>query len=133
MGKEIDDWTQAVHTFRVGAELRLAPGVFGRVGYNYVSSPFKKDAFLNQFTDSPSYAYSTNTDYVNLGSINRVTAGLGFKSKHFYADFAYQYQQQEADVYAFHLPEANGVTNRLQGQKVDLNRHNFMLTLGYKF
>ena len=133
LGKEIDDWTQAVHTFRVGAELKLAPGVFGRVGYNYVSSPFKKDAFLNQFTDSPSYAYSTNTDYVNLGSINRVTAGLGFKSKHFYADFAYQYQQQEADVYAFHLPEANGVTNRLQGQKVDLNRHNFMLTLGYKF
>lgn len=133
LGKEIDDWTQAVHTFRVGAELRLAPGVFGRVGYNYVSSPFKKDAFLNQFTDSPSYAYSTNTDYVNLGSINRVTAGLGFRSKHFYADLAYQYQQQEADVYAFHVPEANGVTNRLQGQKVDLNRHNFMLTLGYKF
>ena len=62
-----------------------------------------------------------------------MTAGLGFKSKHFYADFAYQYQQQEADVYAFHLSEANGVTNRLQGQKVDLNRHNFMLTLGYKF
>ena len=133
LAREIDDRMQAVHTFRVGAEVKLAPGVYGRVGYNYVSSPFKKDAFLNLFTESPSYAYSTNTDYVNLGAINRVTAGLGFRGKHFYADFAYQYQQQQGDVYAFHLPEAHSMANRLEAQPFDLNRHNFMLTLGYRF
>lgn len=133
LGKEIDACLQAVHTFRVGMEARLAKGVYGRLGYNYVSKPFKDDAFLNQFTSSPSYAYSTNTDYVNLGAINRVTAGLGVRGKHFYADLAYQYQQQQGTVYAFHLPEADNVTNRLQGQQVDLNRHNVMLTVGYKF
>ena len=130
---QIDEYMQPVHTFRVGAEVRLAPGVFARAGYNYVSSPFKENAFLNHFTNSPSYAYSTNTDYVNLGEINRITAGLGWRGKNFYADFAYQYQQQAGTAYAFHLPEADGVTNRLQGQKFDLNRHNFMLTLGYRF
>lgn len=130
---EIDACLKAVHTFRIGAEARLARGVFGRIGYNYVSAPFKKNAFLNLFTDSPSYAYSTNTDYVNLGAINRITAGLGFRGKHFYADATYQYQAQQGDVYAFHVAKDDGITNRLQAQKVDLNRHNVMFTIGYKF
>lgn len=133
LGEEIDACLQAQHTFRIGAEARLAKGVYGRLGYNYVSKAIKDDAFLNLFTDSPSYAYSTNTDYVNLGDINRFTAGLGVRGKHFYADLAYQYQNQSGDVYAFHLPESDGVTNRLKAQTVDLNRHNVMLTLGYKF
>lgn len=132
-GEEIDACLQAQHTFRVGAEARLAKGVYGRLGYNYVSQAIKDDAFLNLFTSSPSYAYSTNTDYVNLGATNRFTAGLGVRGKHFYADFAYQYQKQSGDVYAFHVAETDGLTNSLKGQSVDLNRHNVMLTLGYKF
>lgn len=133
LSDEIKNCMQAVHTFRLGAEAVVTKGVYARMGYNYVSSPFKDQAFLNLFTNSPSYAYSTNTDYVNWGEIHRVTAGLGFRSKHFYADAAYQYQQQEGEVFAFHLPENNGVDNRLKGQKVDANRHNFIITLGYKF
>ncbi len=133
LGQEIDAHLKAVHTFRIGGEVRVSQGVFARLGYNYVSAPMKDEAFLNLFTDSPSYAYSTNTDYVNLGAINRVTAGLGVRGRHFYADMAYQYQQQEGTAYAFHLPTADGVANRLTGQKVDLNRHNVMFTVGYKF
>ena len=97
MDKEIDAMLNTVQTFRVGAEVRMAPGLFGRVGYNYVSSPFKKDAYLNAFTESPSYHYSLNTDYVNLGAINRLTLGLGYRCKHFYLDMAYQYQHQHGD------------------------------------
>ena len=130
---EIDHFLKPVSTFRIGAEFRLAPKVYGRLGYNYVSSPFKKDAYLNLFTDSPSYYYSTNTDYVNLGDIHRATAGLGYHGKHFYTDVAYQFQRQQGDVYAFHVPEQNSEINRLQGEKVNLFRHNVMLTLGYKF
>ena len=135
MDKEIDNMLNTVQTFRAGAEVRLAQGLFGRIGYNYVSSPFKKDAYLNTFTQSPSYAYSLNTDYVNLGAINRVTLGLGYRGKHFYADMAYQYQKQQADVYAFRATDAGNGTgaNLLSGQKVDLDRHNVMLTLGFKF
>lgn len=130
---EIDHFLKPVSTFRVGAEVRLAPEIYGRVGYNYVSAPFKDDAYLNLFTASPSYNYSTNTDYVNLGDINRITAGLGYHGKHFYADLAYQYQQQKGIVYAFHVPESNSEINRLKGEKVNLNRNNVMLTIGYKF
>lgn len=138
MGEEIDACLQPVHTFRIGAEALVAPRVFARLGYNFVSAPMKDDAFLNLFTNSPSYAYSTNTDYVNLGAINRVTAGLGYRGKHFYADLACQFQKQRGKAYAFHLPSDDGtnnmsVVNRLQGQSVQLNRHNVMLTVGYKF
>ena len=131
--EEIDRYMKPVSTFRIGAEARLAKGVYARAGYNFVSAPFEKDAYLNLFTNSPSYYYSTNTDYVNLGNTHRATLGLGYKGKHFYADVAYQIQTQEADVYAFHIPEQFSDRNRLQGQSIDLKRHHAMLTVGYKF
>lgn len=93
-----------------------------------------KDAFLNLFTSSPSYNYSANTDYLNLSSINRFTCGLGYRGKHVYFDMAYQFQKQTGDFYAFHVPtETSNVTNRLAPSKVDLNRHQVLFTLGYKF
>ena len=133
MSDEIKACMKPVHTFRLGAEAIVSKGVYARMGYNYVSSPFKDDAFLNLFTNSPSYNYSTNTDYVNLGEIHRVTAGLGVRGKHFYADAAYQFQCQQGEVYAYHLAGNDGITNQLKGQKVDLNRNNFQITIGYKF
>ena len=58
MDTEIDACFNTVQTFRVGAEVRLAPRLYGRVGYNYVSAPFKKDAYLNTMTNSDAYHYS---------------------------------------------------------------------------
>lgn len=130
---EIDKYLCPQHTVRLGAEVRLAKGLYTRLGYNYVSAPMKDNAFLDLFTESPSYRVSTSTDYVNLGAINRVTAGLGYRGKRFYADFAYQFQRQQGDVYAFHYTESENLKNVLTGQKVDLNRHNAMLTIGIKF
>lgn len=133
LGNEIKRFLKPVSTFRIGAEARLMKGVYGRVGYNRVSAPIKSEAYLNLFTDSPSYFYSTNTDYINLGATNRVTCGLGMRGKHFYADLAYQYQKQDASLYTFHVPEDHSETNRLSAAPLDLKRHNVMLTLGYKF
>ena len=131
---EADRQMQFVHILRLGAEVILDYGLHMRFGYNYQSSPFKKSAYLNHFLDSSNYYYATNTDYVNLGELQRVTAGVGYRSGKWYADMAYQYQTQQADVYAFHLPESNSnATNRLQAAKVDLNRHNVQFTVGYKF
>lgn len=130
---EVKDHMRTEHTLRLGLEARLSGSFYGRLGYNLVSSPFKKSAYLNLFTASPSYYYRGNTDYVNLKSTQRVTAGLGFRRHQFYADIAYQYQVQQGEVYAFHVPESKDMTNALQGQKVDLNRHQLMLTVGYKF
>jgi hypothetical protein len=71
---------------------------------------------------------------VNLGKLQRFTAGFGYRSGKWYADMAYQYQVQQADVYAFHLPESDtNSMNRLQAAKVDLNRHTAQFTIGYKF
>lgn len=130
---EAKRFMKGVSTLKLGAELRVADGIYARAGYNYISSPFKKDAYLNLFTSSPSYYYSANTDYVNLGEINRATFGLGLRKKHWYADLAYQYQTQDGDLYAFHLPSENSENNRLSAKKIQLDRHNLMLTVGYKF
>lgn len=134
--QEAKKYLKGVSTFRIGAEWRVIPGAYLRLGYNYESSPFSKKAFLNEFAEGSSYYYSTGTDYANLSAINRVTAGFGVRGKHWYADFAYQYQHQTADFYAFHVPTQNvydNETNALSAAKVDLNRHQALLTIGYKF
>lgn len=135
MQHEIDNYMSDVHTLRLGAELRMAPEWFVRGGYNFVSSPFKKDAFLNLYTDSPSYKYATNTYYVNLGSINRLTLGLGYRGKNFYADAVYQFQSQDADVYPFHYNSQNrlNIQNDVAAQTVNLKRNSFLFTVGYRF
>lgn len=162
LASEIDRYMNGVHTFRVGAEARLTKGLYARLGYNYVSKPMKDEAIKNLFIgqdtpegDSESVINTTGTEYVNLSAINRITAGLGYHGKNFYADLAFQYQAQKGDVYAFHnfdtqkIDEINSSSlsesqkalavgevarvNTLQKQTFDLNRLGVQLTLGYKF
>jgi len=141
LNEEVKQYLKPVHTLKLGLEARFSNNVYGRVGYNFVSKPFEDDALKNLYAgydnrqgDSESVFNATGTDYVNLGAINRVTCGLGIKGKHFYADVAYQFQRQNGDVYAFHTFDGDNIrTNHLQKQSFDLNRHNIMLTLGYKF
>ena len=130
---EADECLKGVHTFKVGAEAKIAKGLFLRAGYNYVSAPHKQDAFLNLFTDSPSYLAATYTDYVNLGELHRGTFGLGYRGKHFYADAAYQYQTQKGDFYPFHYSSEGTITNDLAATSVNFKRNNVILTIGYKF
>jgi hypothetical protein len=133
LNNECKKHLNSLHTFKVGAELRLIDCLYLRGGYNYVTAPMNESAFMDLFTNSNSYYYSSNTDYVNLGAINRFSCGLGYKGRRFYADLAYQYTMQSGDLYAFHLPEANDMTNRLDAANVNLNRQSALLTLGIKF
>lgn len=132
---EIERHMRDVHTLRLGLEARISPTFYARAGYNYVSSPFRKQALLNLFSASPSYLNAMTTDYVNLGAINRLTAGLGYRAERFYVDLAYQYQGQKADVYPFaYLTKGSAITsNELPGERIDLTRHQVSLTLGYRF
>lgn len=132
---EIKNWMRNVHTFRLGIEARPSSNFAVRAGYNFVSSPFDKDAYLNLLAEGPSYYYASNTDYVNLGETHRATLGLGYSTKYFYIDAAYQHQMQEATVYAFHYCDDGrfGVKNALEGQQLKLHRNNFQITLGVKF
>lgn len=132
--EDINAYLKNVHTFRVGAEARLSDHFSARLGYNYVSSPFDKDAYLNLLLDGSSYYYALNTDYVNLGATNRYTAGLGYHTRFFYFDVAYAHSRQAADVYAFHynLDDRYGVKNDLPGQSFNIKRNQVLFTLGIR-
>ena len=132
---EINNYTRDTHTVRLGLEFLASRNVALRVGYNFVSAPYKKEAFLNLFTDSPSYRYAMATDYINYGATHRLALGLGVRGSNFYADAAYQYQTQGADVYAYHYnpQKKQAPANLLAGQHIDLQRSSFQVTLGYRF
>lgn len=113
---------KAQHTFKIGAEIKPIDEFSVRIGYNYVSSPFAKDAFRTIGYDG----YYTETDYVNWGDINRFTFGLGYRYKGGYFDITYQYQGQKGDFYAFD-------DENLKPTKIDANRSQVMATLGFRF
>ena len=114
---------KAQHTLKIGAEFKPADEFSIRVGYNYVSSPFEKDAYRTIGYDG----IYTETDWVNWGDINRFTLGVGYRYKGGYFDLAYQYQAQKGDFYAFD----NGV--EFPPTKIDANRSQVMATLGFRF
>lgn len=115
------------HTLKVGAEFKPIDAFSIRLGYNFVSSPFKKGAFRTLMYDDP----YTETDYTNWGAINRFTAGVGYRFKGGYFDVTYQYQAQKGDFYAFDNVSENG--EKFQPTKIDANRSQLMATLGFRF
>lgn len=110
------------HTLKVGAEYKPVDAFSIRLGYNYVSSPFKKDAFRTIGYDGP----YTETDYTNWGDTHRFTCGVGYRYKGGYIDVAYQYQAQKGDFYAFDDID-------LKPTKIDANRSQLMATFGFRF
>ena len=92
----------------------------------------KDDASLDWVINSSAMVYAVQTDYLNLGAINRYTCGLGYRGKHFYFDAAYQYQRQNAEFTPFYVPDEGG-RNRMVSQSVKLNRQSANFTLGYRF
>ena len=130
------------HNVRVGLEVKPIDALAIRAGYNFFSSPMKKDARLDQSIDSYALEYSLGTDYTNLSAANIFTLGLGYRWKHIYADIAYKYRMQSGDFYAFDDSyQANGKTeaqfevtsNQLYPTEVNLDRHNITFTLGVRF
>lgn len=110
------------HTLKVGVEYKPIEEFSIRAGYNFLSSPFKQDAFRTIGYDSP----YTETDYTNWGPINRFTVGLGYRYKGGYFDIAWQYQAQKGDFYAFD-------NSYLKPTKINNNRSQLMATLGFRF
>lgn len=113
---EIDATLRTQHTIRLGAEARFAKNFYARIGYNWVSAPIQKGSFLHlapaitygDECEIPNCTYNaTSTDAVNLGATNRLSLGLGWHGKRFYADVAYTCQNQSAEVVPFSVPEYN--------------------------
>ena len=142
MKKHTENTLRGVSTLKLGAEYKPVKDLALRVGYNYVSPMYESDGFKDTFLDSYGTFVSTTTDYINWGETHRLTLGVGYLAKHFFADLAYQYSTQKGDFYPYMDTEGNywkgrydsgGVDNVGTKTKVENNRHQLIVTLGYKF
>lgn len=144
MGELTHRMTRGVHNLRAGLELRPFSEVAFRVGYNYYSSPFEKNARLDQTVNSGAMDFTTTTEYINLGEKHLLTMGLGYQGKHFFADLAFKYTYQRGEFYAFDDNFTSYNTNfiadnptlankQLKPTNLNLDRYNVAVTLGCKF
>ena len=142
VNEKIKTFLQAQHSLKVGLEYKIIPEFALRLGYNYVSSPIKSDAYrqlllMNAYS---SYAnclydkYATETAYINWKGMNRFTFGFGYRFKGGYFDIAYQYQTQNGDFYAFYGDYTDaGTYYSFAPTSVKNNRSQLMATLGFSF
>jgi len=92
------------HIARIGAELNLTQVFSIRAGYNYISSPYK--------------------DNITDGSKHYASAGLGFRTRVFYGDFAYAFITSKEKYWMYY--GANDVDQKFV-------THRIMLTMGVRF
>ena len=138
---------RAQHTLKAGVEYRPVSAFAIRLGYNFITSPFKKNPTFDQYSlDSRAMDFSTSTCFMTTGPANIVTFGLGYAYKHFYVDLAYKVRNVDAEFYPFdcyYAQAASGsqfvqdnpqlVGHSIAPRKVDLTRQAITCTLGFKF
>lgn len=96
----------ASHTVRVGAEFTVTNNFLIRAGYAYSSSPFKNG--------------------LNLGGSHNICAGIGFRGKVFFCDFAYVCRLAKENSWFY----ADEFLTPVETSNVN---HKFAATLGVKF
>lgn len=130
----IKNQMKAVNVFKIGAELKPAPGFALRLGYNYLSSIMKTG---DEYNYTPGYnSVNTRTEYANMKDGYNVTCGLGYSGSHFYTDLTYQFSRRNYDFYPFALAASdtnNNYMNMISATSAKDNRHQVLLTVGYKF
>ena len=126
---------KGVSTLKVGAEIKPTSMLSLRLGYNYVSPMFRENAYRDQSIGSNGVDIATSTDYTNWKAMNRFTCGVGFNYENLNIDVAYQYTTQKGDFYPFmsYVNENAALSNIPTSCKVDNNRHQLLMTVGYKF
>ena len=131
--ERIKKYLRPQHTLKLGVEYKLVPEFALRLGYNFVSSPYKSNAhrLLDEYD-----TYATETAYINWKDLHRVTFGFGYRFKGGYFDVAYQYQAQKGDFYAFGCYNDyydGSFKNDVPPTSVKNNRSQLMATLGFSF
>ena len=130
---------KGVHTLKVGGEVKVTPHLAVRAGYNYLSGMYNmNDGYKDGSIYSQGSYYASQTDYTNWKDTNRLTCGIGYSIKNFNIDLAYQYSTTKGEFHPFMNYYENAVEpsvndNIANGVKVENNRHQFMMTVGYRF
>lgn len=125
---------KAAHMFKLGVEWKPISDFALRLGYNYLSNVMKTGDNYN-YTPGAN-AVSTRTDYANMKNGYNITFGMGYSGRHFYADLAYLYNCRNYDFNPFALSASdnNGnYVNMIPSTDWKSERHQVLLTLGYKF
>ncbi len=126
--QDAKDMLNGVHTFKVGAEIKVAPTLSLRVGYNHITSAMKDEAFKWL----PSNSVRTDTEYSNLKAANNYTAGIGYRGSFIYADLAYQFNTYKEHFYPFTYIDNEGIM--YPDRTTVINKNNrVVLTLGVRF
>jgi len=127
---------KGVSTLKVGLEYKPITNLAVRLGYNYVSPMFDENGYRDQTIYSPGVAYATSTDYTNWKATNRFTCGVGYNYQNLFIDVAYQYTIQKGDFYPF-MSYTDASDSKYDciapSTEVKYNRHQVMMTVGYKF
>ena len=133
---------KGVSTLKLGVEYKPVSNVALRMGYNYVSAMYDKDAQKDPGIASLGTAYASATDYTNWSAINRFTLGVGYQVKNFNIDLAYQYSAQNGSFAPFsnirNISIPSGTTTVTESNvatttDVKNNRSQLLLTVGYRF
>ena len=145
MKEHTEQTLKGVSTIKLGVEYKPTPEVAFRLGYNYVSPMYNTNGFKDAYLDSYGTNVASATDYTNWKATNRFTLGLGYTYGKFFADLAYQYCSQSGDFYPFMDAYVDDylikdgkvvkdeINNYATRTEVDNTRHQFQLTLGYRF
>lgn len=141
MNRHTENTLKGVSTLKVGAELKPAPELAFRLGYNYVSPKYNKDGFKDGSLGTDGSYYSSATDFTNWDATHRITCGFGYSIGDVNLSLAYQYQTTKGDFRPFmngyHTePTDDGdvtVYNQCNPVKVNNKRHQLLFTLGYTF
>ncbi len=151
MNLQTEKMLRGQHTVKAGLEVKPDKAFAIRVGYNFVSSRYRKNTTFDQYMlDSPAMDYMTSSDWLTLGATNIATFGLGYTYKKFYVDLAYKFRTQSAKFHAFDTsfttrsdfaaelaadalrPTPAITSTTLQPVNIDLNRHQVQLSIGLK-
>lgn len=136
MNRHTGNTLRSVSTLKLGAELKPAPEVAVRFGYNYVSPMYKKDGYKDGTLASEASYVSSSTDYTNWEATHRVTCGLGFQIDKLNISAAYQYSTQKGyfEPFMSYYDADNAADDNIADVvKLEKKRHQVILTATYNF
>ena len=122
---------QMQHTIKAGMEYRINKNLSARLGYAYVTSPYKEDVMLSKVGDYDQYLFYSSSNKLNYNTIDNqqyFTGGLGWRGKSWYFDLSCVDHMTNEYVAAYPADYANSDLIDLKMNKVSWD-----LTFGYRF
>lgn len=127
----VSDYLVSQHTFKVGGEYRITSNISARAGYAYTSSPFEEKALNGTVKEADQnivYYSTTKPNFQTMDDQYYLSCGAGWRGKVWYADLAYVFHHQAQKAAAY-----PGDFSTCVMSDIDVNKHNWDLTVGFRF